>query len=69
MELLEQKNLSYVPPALERRTIRELAGRTLPNEKIYRDFVTEMVGERYQRLEQGIQTLNIRQDMNPMELK
>lgn len=57
MELLEEEELAYLAPALEEETVREIARSTLPEADIDRDYVAEMVMERWQRLDHKIELL------------
>lgn len=50
-ELLKERGLTYVAPALDKDIIHEIAESTLPEEKIDREYVTEMVMECGRRLE------------------
>lgn len=48
--LLEERALAYSVPALDEETVRKIAGETLPDAEIDRNYVVEMVLERGQRL-------------------
>lgn len=53
-ELLEQKGIPYQMPTLDESTLDELVRSTLPDEKIDRDYVIEMLRSRWQRLGQSL---------------
>lgn len=63
LELLEEKKLAYIPPAIEKDMLRDLAATILPEERINREYVVSMVEDRYSRLEQGLQ--NLTQGLSP----
>ena len=55
VELLEERGLAYQVPALEEAALREIAQATLPEEDINREYVVNMVAERWQRLERKLE--------------
>lgn len=60
-ELLCEKNINYDLPAVSREKVLKIAIASLPDEKIDRDYVVNFVMDRYGRIEQLIQTLDLRQ--------
>lgn len=60
-ELLKEKNINYDFPAVSREKVLKIAIASLPDEKIDRDYVVDFVMDRYVRIEQLIQTLDLRQ--------
>ena len=57
-DLLKQKSIFYRMPELDRTTLDDLIRSTLPDEKIDRDYVAEMLRSRWQIMEQGMAGLN-----------
>lgn len=60
-ELLKEKNISYDLPAVSRDEVIKIAEASLPEENIDRHYVVDFVMDRYERIEQLIQTLDLRQ--------
>lgn len=57
VDFLEERGLTYHPPALDELIVREIAQAVLPDEDIDRNYVTQMVLERGQRLENKLELL------------
>jgi hypothetical protein len=53
-ELLKEKNISYDLPAISRDDVIKIAENSLPDEKIERDYVVDLVMDRYVRIEQVV---------------
>ncbi len=68
VELLKEKNISYDLPVVSREEVIKIADSSLPDEKIDRNYVTDFVMNRYERIEQLIQVLDLRQS-NDFEIK
>jgi hypothetical protein len=60
-ELLKDKNISYDLPAVSRDEVIKIAESSLPDESIDRNYVVDFVMDRYERIGQLIQTLDLRQ--------
>lgn len=55
LELIRAKELIYTAPALTKEALVKLADSVLPEEDIRRDYVVEMVWERWQRLSHALE--------------
>lgn len=58
VELLKEKNIRYDLPVIERDEVTKIAVSTLPDEIIDRSYVADFVMNRYERIEQLIETLD-----------
>ena len=54
-DLLEERNLSYSLPVLDRDKLNELIQKTLPDEDIDREYVLAMVEDRWTRMERRME--------------
>ncbi len=59
-QLLKEKNIIYDLPAVSRDEVIKIAESSLPDEKIDRNYVVDFVIDRYERIEQLIQSLDLR---------
>lgn len=57
LELLKERRLAWQRPGLSVQTVKRLAEETLPGEPIRREYVAEMVMDRYQRIDRGLRQL------------
>jgi len=67
-ELLKERNINYDLPAVPRGGVIKIAEASLPDEKIDRNYVTDFVMDRYERIEQMIQSLDLQQS-NDFQIK
>lgn len=67
-ELLKEKNINYALPVVSKEAVIKIAEYSSTDKKIDRNYVVDFVMDRYERMEQLIQSLDLRQN-NDFQIK